>query len=290
MSYEVACPSGLVFTARKLQVSEMLELAEAAEARAVDGGLTRVLSAVWQDLVSPGPYPFQSGAKPGNWDPFLEGDVLSALRRIRIESLGPDVEMNFKCEHCERQQDDPIVVDISLLEERPYPEESTSAHASGQRFSLTLSTKEVIEYQLNTIGGHRRTQQIKQQYRERLRKSGDSRAAKAMRPAAYDILLQCVTKVPSLGDAIRDASRFIEWCSALSAGDFDAITNAIEDRVGGLETKIPAECAFCDWRQEHLHLPLVGAFWRRSRRPKISAATPEETTTADSSPPLPTTP
>lgn len=283
--YEVPCPSGLVFTARKLQLSEMLELAEAAEARAVDGGLTRVLSAVWHELIDPGPYPFEHGAKPGNWDPLLEGDILSALRRIRVESLGTDIEVTFRCEHCGRQQEDPIIVDLSVLEERPYPDESRLAHAAGERFTFKLSTDEVIEYQLNTLGGHRKAQQIKQQYRDRLRRNGDPRAAKATRSAAYDPLLQCVTKVPSLGDFIRDAGRFVEWCTKMAFEDFEALSHEIEQRVGGLETKIPAECTFCDWKQEQFHLPLGGAFWRRTRRAKTTM----ETTPQNESPPPATT-
>lgn len=275
MSYEVSCPSGLVFTARKLQLSELLELAEAAEVNAADGGLSRVLSAVWEDLVSEGPYAFTMGAKPGNWDPLLEGDMIAALRKIRIESIGPFVDFAFRCESCGKQQDDALEVDLSALPTKPYPQESIDKHKAGERFQLTLSNGCVVQYGLNTIGGHRHVQNIKAQYKARLKKADDPRHVKALRSQPYDFILQCVHSVSELGDFIRDAKRFIDWCAKLPLEDFMLMSETLEDQIGGVETKIPAVCAHCDWRQENAVLPLGGAFWKRPRRKKPESKTSE---------------
>lgn len=264
--FEVRCPSGFAFMARKFQLSELRELSEAAENRDLDGGLSRILGAVWLDLVDPGPYSLQPGTKPSNWDAVLEGDALVALRKIRVESIGKTLEFNFACEHCGKKQEDPLLVDLAELKELPYSEEALSLARSKGTFELQL-TEGKASFRLPTIGGHRRVLELKTQYKLALKRHGDPRAARATRPQPFDFILQCLATSEALGENIRNATSLMDWVGKLELGDFYAIKEALEERAGGLDTTLKnVICGHCDWEQDGLNLPLDGAFWARPKK------------------------
>lgn len=277
---EIACKSGLRFTARPFRVMDLKALARANEANDVDGGLPALLNASFDELIDPGPaYPWLTAGTRPNWDKILDGDVTKTLVDLRIASLGPDAEFRQACEHCNRQMEAAMGYSLTDWDEIDFPEETLQMTASGGSFEFTTPRGEIVKYRPSLLGQHKQLVAAKKRYQKRLQQQRDPNWQKAMRPSDEDFLVCQATHVASLGERSKDPLAVLEWTQQLVAGELYAIRDDAHARDGGLETKVTWTCQFCEWKQER-DVPLGGDFFRPALKTRVKAPTEEAMETA----------
>jgi hypothetical protein len=269
MSIEIPCPSGLRFSARKLRVQELVDLGRAAESNAADGGLGAILSACWEELGEAGPaYPhLQHGSRP-DFSRILDGDIVSALVKIRCATIGPMVEIQrVKCEYCGRPPSTPLEFSLEHWTDNPYPEATLNAVAAGSALEATMLNGEAVRFRSPILAHTANLLAAKKKWQRKLQEKGDPRAATALKAADWDPIVLRTTFVESIGDMTKQPVALIEWAAALELDEFYNLHDQYEAADGGMDTKVAYTCEYpnCDWKQER-ELPLAGEFFRPVRR------------------------
>jgi hypothetical protein len=113
MAALIECPSGLHFHARKLRGSEANLFTDRKLVR--QGKLIgKILGAVCEEIVDPGPYTIGQGGAPP-WDQMLTGDRIVGLVQVRVATYKADMTFKVQCDNegCRKRFD----VDLNLEED-----------------------------------------------------------------------------------------------------------------------------------------------------------------------------
>lgn len=216
---EVECPSGLVVAIREFKVKDEDLLADPQNIRK---GLAtqKLLKAITEDVVNPGPYGDFS------WDKALQGDAMTVLLKNRVQTWGPDMVFKLPCPNCTAQCETEIDLNEDL-KIKPLPETSKAHVESDGILDVTLpGCKIKVEFRLLRGKDDKRLQKLQKQ-------SKKERSSKYLRFR--------VTKIHDV-----PGNQWGEWLRELSAMDSSILRAAFDDADCGVDQEVPFFCESCN--------------------------------------------
>jgi len=156
MSRTVTCVSGLSLLATKFKIKHR-RLLTSRELQRSGMLFVRMLAAVSEQVIAPGPYPFQPGNKP-DWTRVSLGDIMDAVLQIRSWKLDT-IDARKPCKNCEK----PVGGEIRISElTRVIPSQEGLEHLSKpdtvleEKLTVETDDGQVVKFpvQLKILRGH----------------------------------------------------------------------------------------------------------------------------------------
>lgn len=262
---QIDCPTGLVLSARRFLMADRLELAHAFSKNEADGGLGRVIARCTEQIVNPGPYPTFRTGNALDIPRLVEGDLMYAAFKIRVDSMGPMHDFKAKCSECDRPQPETMQVNVNDFSMIPLSEEAREKLRKGESFETRVpSTQQLVRFKHATCDQASRLVKIKQNWQRKLQMRKDFLAERIMRPQEFDFLLKRVSFIEGL-DIDADVVEKCDWALSLEWGDFFALEKVFTESLCGVDTTIKFVCALngCGADNE-VEIPLDSTFFRPS--------------------------
>lgn len=256
MTTIIECPSGLRGVIRGWKVREANLFFDKAVQRS-NLLIDKILGAVWEETIDPGPYaPATNGKVP--WEEVLLGDRMFAIVMSRhhtyLDLKGEPEPYAFtvKCtnELCGRS----IAWEFMLsdLPVKRLSDESRAAFVAGNRFTTDALGRPVI-FKLRTGRDDR-------DLAERLVSDATTRAVTS--------LATRIIEVPGVATKPKEIRT---WVSDLEMQDMLKLLRAFDEHDCGVETSFDVECQRCGTTQE-VELPLGKEFFLPNTRKKASSS------------------
>jgi predicted RNA-binding Zn-ribbon protein involved in translation (DUF1610 family) len=223
-------PSGLAGVLKKWTVGDLAIFANRQIAKKYGPAIeAELLKAAWVRTIDTGPYAFEG--KPPWLGDILQGDLLDAIRQVRIMTWGDNLEYNFRCEDPFCRELIPVTIKLSDLETIELSSEGRDALANGNEIPWTFPEcgKEII-YSLPTGRSMILGDKLSRQHGRALHVVWSSRIKKI--------------------EGVESPGRYADFLAALDPIDGQALEEEFERLNIGIETGVHLVCPECGIPQE----------------------------------------
>ena len=265
MSIEVACPSGLVFSARRMYGGAYQAMASVVERGTQLEAAAHGLAACALEIVDPGPYGNTPGTKPSVefWKHAWAIDLMVASIDLRLQSfprspeLGKGLPVTFNCRQCGKLTDNWQIDDIGIYllppRLRTMPQKTRDAVKARVKFQTKIDGKR-IEYDVQRL-----RQDI--DMRDILKRNAPGR--RQLTPVEIVAKQLCFVE----GLKAQNLLSFWRWCGEQDAEVLDELLTLFFRTEGTLDTTTRVTCQNSDCAiEQDIQLPFGGkAFWSPKR-------------------------
>ena len=237
MAFNVECPSGLIVEARSFNISTRKML---RDAKLVAQGkvLTAIADAASVRVIEPGPYLRQTADKDSKprWDEISLIDLGTFLTKVRARIPTPHTFTHAcDCSHVNHRE-----INLKDVKHPPMAQEAIEHLRDGTEIRRTVKyfdpdTETTREVSM-TIEMHRGkfARKIATQQREDPSLVGDLTVASQLRDVK-----------PDDGTELAMDADVLEWYLVQAWDLQDNISEAINELVGGMDTRVQTNCANC---------------------------------------------
>lgn len=235
MSKVIVCPSGMSLQIRGMRGKELKILSDRKALRS-GAFLDKIISACTEAVIDPGPYDFQAGDGPPEWDKVLVGDKVFATISVRVATFGADFPFKGRCRQCGEQQEYSIQLD--QLEVQKLDSKDAIAFRVGNEMTAELpgETPKKVVFRLATG-------------------ADEKRVAKAVDSDEAMILMMSYRIV-----SIEGIDNVKGYLNDAGLEEIMSLLREFNKRDCGVDTDIEVECSKCEFRQA-VKLPLGPEFW-----------------------------
>lgn len=261
-------PSRAVIDARKIAGSELIALAERAEAGGGDV-LGPVILSCWQRTIDPGPYANVLGPNGKPTVPLLLGDILGGLLELRIASVpyGRMYEFYVRCDQCTERFTHRIdlVADIMPKRVLPLPQDSLATLVSGGTFHDAITDvqgkRHELTYRLQTVAD---AAPLRELLRSLNRRRPSPVEALAVRIDSIDGVTPVAKEAKDGKKPTVDFKQIQRFLSKCEIDELDLLQARMDAVDCGIDNTIGARCRECNWLQD-VDLPFGRTFFRQPR-------------------------
>ena len=251
--FEIECPSGLKFIARKFKGAELHSIQERVSPNAMGDTIADVLHGCHMETIDAGPYR-EGTASVGNAKPafkrVLFKDAWAALLLLRnatFPNFAGAYSFEFHCSDamCREIDSSTVPLDKLLARMQPLPEASFRRLQNGEAFESVVEGRRV-KWDLPRMA--------QQAPMREFMKKNNLRADSALTQICRQLL-------NVEGAKLQRMDFFWKWAKELDGDSIDQLLYEMESADAKVDTRVVVQCRHCQNKQK-IQLPLGTSFFR----------------------------